>query len=89
MTEILHNIGYTLMILAIVIYIYNFEDINNDLIFRSKLVLQNTRNYYYNTFYPKGYFFIKDKPKINTIYKEKAKQHYYRRFLYNRKMLKK
>ena len=77
------------MILAIVIYIYNFEDINNDLIFRSKLVLQNTRNYYYNTFYPKGYFFIKDKPKINTIYKEKAKQHYYYRFLYNRKMLKK
>ena len=89
MTEILHNIGYTLMILAIVIYIYNFEDINNDLIFRSKLVLQNTRNYYYNAFYPKGYFFIKDKPKINTIYKEKAKQYYYRRFLYNRKMLKK
>lgn len=89
MTEIFHNIGYTLIILAIVMYIYNFEDINNDLIFRSKLVLQNTRNYYYNTFYPKGYFFIKDKSKINTIYKEKAKQHYYRRFLYNRKMLKK
>ena len=89
MIEIFHNIGYTLMILAIVMYIYNFEDINNDLIFRSKLVLQNTRNYYYNTFYPKGYFFIKDKPKINTIYKEKAKQYYYRRFLYNRKMLKK
>ena len=89
MIEIFHNIGYTLMILAIVIYIYNFEDINNDLIFRSKLILQNTRNYYYNTFYPKGYFFIKDKPKINTIYKEKAKQYYYRRFLYNRKMLKK
>ena len=89
MIEIFHNIGYTLMILAIVMYIYNFEDINNDLIFRSKLVLQNTRNYYYNTFYPKGYFFIKDKPKINTIYKEKTKQHYYRRFLYNRKMLKK
>ena len=89
MIEIFHNIGCILMILAIVIYIYNFEDINNDLIFRSKLVLQNTRNYYYNTFYPKGYFFIKDKPKINTIYKEKAKQHYYRRFLYNRKMLKK
>lgn len=89
MIEIFHNIGCTLMILAIVMYIYNFEDINNDLIFRSKLVLQNTRNYYYNTFYPKGYFFIKDKPKINTIYKEKAKQHYYRRFLYNRKMLKK
>ena len=89
MIEIFHNIGCTLMILAIVMYIYNFEDINSDLIFRSKLVLQNTRNYYYNTFYPKGYFFIKDKPKINTIYKEKAKQHYYRRFLYNRKMLKK
>ena len=89
MIEIFHNIGCTLIILAIVMYIYNFEDINNDLIFRSKLVLQNTRNYYYNTFYPKGYFFIKDKPKINTIYKEKAKQHYYRRFLYNRKMLKK
>ena len=89
MIEIFHNIGCILMILAIVIYIYNFEDINNNLIFRSKLVLQNTRNYYYNTFYPKGYFFIKDKPKINTIYKEKAKQHYYRRFLYNRKMLKK
>ena len=89
MIEIFHNIGCTLMILAIVMYIYNFEDINNDLIFRSKLVLQNTRNYYYNAFYPKGYFFIKDKPKINTIYKEKAKQHYYRRFLYNRKMLKK
>ena len=89
MIEIFHNIGCTLMILAIVMYIYNFEDINNDLIFRSKLVLQNTRNYYYNTFYPKGYFFIKDKPKLNTIYKEKAKQHYYRRFLYNRKMLKK
>ena len=89
MIEIFHNIGCILMILAIVIYIYNFEDINNDLIFRSKLVLQNTRNYYYNTFYPKGYFFIKDKPKINTIYKEKAKQHYYCRFLYNRKMLKK
>ena len=89
MIEIFHNIGCILMILAIVMYIYNFEDINNDLIFRSKLVLQNTRNYYYNTFYPKGYFFIKDKPKINTIYKEKAKQHYYRRFLYNRKMLKK
>ena len=89
MIEIFHNIGCTLMILAIVMYIYNFEDINNDLIFKSKLVLQNTRNYYYNTFYPKGYFFIKDKPKINTIYKEKAKQHYYRRFLYNRKMLKK
>ena len=89
MIEIFHNIGCTLMILAIVMYIYNFEDINNDLIFRSKLVLQNTRNYYYNAFYPKGYFFIKDRPKINTIYKEKAKQHYYRRFLYNRKMLKK
>ena len=89
MIEIFHNIGYTLIILAIVMYIYNFEDINNDLIFRSKLALQNTRNYYYNTFYPKGYFFIKDKPKINTIYKEKVKQHYYRRFLYNRKMLKK
>ena len=89
MIEIFHNIGYILIILAIVMYIYNFEDINNDLIFRSKLVLQNTRNYYYNAFYPKGYFFIKDKPKINTIYKEKAKQHYYRRFLYNRKMLKK
>ena len=89
MIEIFHNIGCILIILAIVIYIYNFEDINNNLIFRSKLVLQNTRNYYYNTFYPKGYFFIKDKPKINTIYKEKAKQHYYRRFLYNRKMLKK
>ena len=89
MTEIFHNIGYTLMILAIVMYIYNFEDINNDLIFRSKLALQNTRNYYYNTFYPKGYFFIKDKPKVNTIYKEKTKQHYYHRFLYNRKMLKK
>ena len=89
MIEIFHNIGCTLMILVIVMYIYNFEDINNDLIFRSKLVLQNTRNYYYNTFYPKGYFFIKDKPKINTIYKEKAKQHYYRRFLYNRKMMKK
>ena len=89
MIEIFHNIGCILIILAIVIYIYNFEDINNDLIFRSKLVLQNTRNYYYNAFYPKGYFFIKDKPKINTIYKEKAKQHYYRRFLYNRKMLKK
>ena len=89
MIEIFHNIGCTLMILAIVMYIYNFEDINSDLIFRSKLVLQNTRNYYYNAFYPKGYFFIKDKPKINTIYKEKAKQHYYRRFLYNRKMLKK
>ena len=89
MTEIFHNIGYTLMILAIVIYIYNFEDINNDLIFRSKLVLQNTRNYYYNTFYPKGYFFIKDKPKLNTIYKEKAEQYYYRRSLYNRKMMKK
>ena len=89
MTEIFHNIGCILMILAIVIYIYNFEDINNDLIFRSKLVLQNTRNYYYNIFYPKGYFFIKDKSKVNTIYKEKVKQHYYRRFLYNRKMLKK
>ena len=89
MIEIFHNIGCTLMILAIVMYIYNFEDINNDLIFRSKLVLRNTRNYYYNTFYPEGYFFIKDKPKISTIYKEKAKQHYYRRFLYNRKMLKK
>ena len=89
MIEIFHNIGYTLIILAIVIYIYNFEDINNDLIFRSKLVLQNTRNYYYNTFYPKGYFFIKDKPKLNTIYKEKAKQYYYRRSLYNRKMMKK
>ena len=89
MIEIFHNIGCILMILAIVMYIYNFEDINNNLIFRSKLVLQNTRNYYYNAFYPKGYFFIKDKPKINTIYKEKAKQHYYRRFLYNRKMLKK
>ena len=89
MIEIFHNIGCILIILAIVIYIYNFEDINNNLIFRSKLILQNTRNYYYNTFYPKGYFFIKDKPKINTIYKEKAKQHYYRRFLYNRKMLKK
>ena len=89
MIEIFHNIGYTLIILAIVMYIYNFEDINNDLIFRSKLALQNTRNYYYNTFYPKGYFFIKDKPKVNTIYKEKVKQHYYRRFLYNRKMLKK
>ena len=89
MIEIFHNIGCILMIVAIVMYIYNFEDINNNLIFRSKLVLQNTRNYYYNAFYPKGYFFIKDKPKINTIYKEKAKQHYYRRFLYNRKMLKK
>ena len=89
MIEIFHNIGYTLIILAIVMYIHNFVDINNELIFRSKLILQNTRNYYYNTFYPKGYFFIKDKPKINTIYKEKAKQHYYRRFLYNRKMLKK
>ena len=89
MTEIFYNIGCILMILAIVIYIYNFEDINNNLIFRSKLVLQNTRNYYYNTFYPKGYFFIKDKSKINTIYKEKAKQYYYRRSLYNRKMMKK
>ena len=89
MIEIFHNIGCTLIILAIVMYIHNFADINNELIFRSKLILQNTRNYYYNTFYPKGYFFIKDKPKINTIYKEKAKQHYYRRFLYNRKMLKK
>ena len=89
MIEIFHNIGCTLIILAIVIYIYNFEDINTNLIFRSKLVLQNTRNYYYNAFYPKGYFFIKDKPKVNTIYKEKTKQHYYHRFLYNRKMLKK
>ena len=89
MIEIFHNIGYTLMILAIVIYIYNFEDINNDLIFRSKLILQNTRNYYYNTFYPKGYFFIKDKPKVNVIYRENAKQYYYRRSLYNRKMMKK
>ena len=89
MIEIFHNIGCTLMILAIVMYIYNFEDINNDLIFKSKLVFQNTRNYYYNTFYPKGYIFIKDKPKINTKKKKKAKQHYYRRFLYNRKMLKK
>ena len=89
MIEIFHNIGYTLMILAIVMYIYNFEDINNDLIFRSKLVLQNTRNYYYNAFYPKGYFFIKDKPKVNAIYKENAKQYYYRRSLYNRKMMKK
>ena len=89
MTEIFHNIGYTLIILAIVMYIYNFEDINNDLIFRSKLVLQNTRNYYYNTFYPKGYFFIKDKPKVNAIYRENAKQYYYRRSLYNRKMMKK
>lgn len=89
MIEIFHNIGYTLTILAIVLYIYNFADINNELIFRSKLILQNTRNCYYNTFYPKGYFFIKDKPKVNTIYKEKAKQYYYRRSLYNRKMMKK
>ena len=89
MIEIFHNIGCILIILAIVLYIHNFADINNDIILRLKYMLQNTRNYYYNTFYPKGYFFIKDKPKINTIYKEKAKQHYYRRFLYNRKMLKK
>ena len=66
-----------------------FADINNELIFRSKLILQNTRNYYYNTFYPKGYFFIKDKPKVSAMYKENAKQYYYRRSLYNRKMMKK
>ena len=89
MIEIFHNIGCILTILVIVLYIYNFADINNELIFRSKLILQNTRNYYYNTFYPKGYFFIKDKPKVNAIYKEKAKQYYYRRSLYNRKMMKK
>ena len=70
-------------------YIHNFADINNELIFRSKLILQNTRNYYYNTFYPKGYFFIKDKPKVNAIYRENAKQYYYHRSLYNRKMMKK
>ena len=89
MIEIFHNIGCILIILVIVLYIHNFVDINNELIFRSKLILQNTRNYYYNTFYPKGYFFIKDKPKLNIIYKEKAKQYYYRRSLYNRKMMKK
>ena len=89
MIEIFHNIGCILTILAIVLYIYNFADINNELIFRSKLILQNTRNCYYNTFYPKGYFFIKDKYKINTIYKENAKQYCYRRSLYNRKMMKK
>ena len=89
MIEIFHNIGCILIILAIVLYIHNFADINNELIFRSKLILQNTRNYYYNTFYPKGYFFIKDKPKIDIIYKEKAKQHCYHRSLYNRKMMKK
>ena len=85
----LHNIGCTLIILAIVLYIHNFTNINNELIFRFKLILQNTRNYYYKTFYPKGYFFIKDKPKIDIIYKEKAKQHCYHRSLYNRKMMKK
>ena len=89
MIEIFHNIGCILTILAIVLYIHNFADINNELIFRSKLILQNTRNCYYNTFYPKGYFFIKDKSKVNTIYKENAKQYCYRRFLYNRKMMKK
>ena len=89
MIEIFHNIGCTLIILAIVLYIHNFTNINNELIFRFKLILQNTRNYYYNTFYPKGYFFIKDKPKIDIIYKEKAKQHCYHRSLYNRKMMKK
>ena len=89
MIEIFHNIGCILIILAIVLYIHNFTNINNELIFRFKLILQNTRNYYYNTFYPKGYFFIKDKPKINTIYKEKAKQHCYHRSLYNRKIMKK
>ena len=89
MIEIFHNIGCILIILVIVLYIHNFVDINNELIFRSKLILQNTRNYYYNIFYPKGYFFIKDKPKVNTIYKENTKQYYYRRSLYNRKIMKK
>ena len=50
MIEMLHNIGCILIILAIIIYINNFTYINNELIFRSKLILQNTRNYYYNTF---------------------------------------
>ena len=49
MIEIFHNIGCILIILVIVLYIHNFADINNELIFRSKLILQNTRNYYYNT----------------------------------------
>lgn len=86
--EVLNIIGWCLMVMGLCIYLCYFKEINKEFKVRFKWALQNTRETYYEMFYPHGYYIMKKVPGTDILYQSMAKQDYNRQILYNRKMLK-
>ena len=85
----LHTIGCSLMVFALVIYLTNFKEVNKEFKVRWRWALQNTRETYYEMFYPYGYYIMKQVPGTDIWYQHKYTPNYHRDVLYNRKMMKK
>ena len=88
MIEVLDTIGWCLISIGLCIYLDYFKEINKEFKVRLKWALQNTRQTYYEIFYPHGYYLMKKIPGTDIYYQSMAKQNYNRQTLYNRKMMK-
>lgn len=88
MIEILDTIGWCLTAASLCIYLCYFKEINKEFKVRFKWALQNTREIYYEMFYPYGYYLMEKMPGTDIYYQSMAKQNYNRQVLYNRKMMK-
>lgn len=83
-------VGYCFLILALIIYIINFKEINKEIIYIWRKAIKEGRKQYYLENYPKGYYLLKPrKISSNFYYQTMSRQHYYNDMLYNRKMMKK
>jgi hypothetical protein len=88
MIEILDTIGWCLIAMGLCIYLCYFKEINKEFKIRFRWALQNTRQTYYEVFYPYGYYLMEKIPGTDIYYQSMAKQNYNRQILYNRKMMK-
>ena len=86
--QILDFIGWFMWGLALLMYLDYHKEINKEFKVRFRWALQNTRETYYEMFYPHGYYLMKKIPGTDVYYQSMAKQDYCHQTLYNRKMMK-
>jgi len=86
--NILDFIGWFLLFTGLGIYLTYYREINKEFKVRFKWALQNTREIYYEMYYPYGYYLMEKIPGTDIYYQSMAKQNYNRQVLYNRKMMK-
>ena len=86
--SILDFIGWWMLATGLCMYLFHHKEINKEFKVRFRWALQNTRQTYYEMFYPHGYYFMEKVPGTDIYYQSMAKQNHNRQVLYNRKMMK-